>query len=202
MNKHNKYIINKNVKEILDLNEISFSISDIILQYRKANNLTQKDLAKKLKITQSTMSKIESGNFNFTFKQIYEMSKKLTNSSDMFKDILKDILKQLDAVDIVSENLNKDEASNLEVTIPWNDSCKLEKLRKSISPNALLNYLIHDYNKLYEEFKVVDHECTRLEEKELKLIDENNHLNDLLSALETYYDITQEDLENSIKLDK
>lgn len=202
MNKHNKYIINKNVKEILDLNEISFSISDIILQYRKANNLTQKDLAKKLKITQSTMSKIESGNFNFTFKQIYEMSKKLTNSSDMFKDILKDILKQLDAVDIVSENLNKDEASNLEVTIPWNDSCKLEKLRKSISPNALLNYLIHDYNKLYEEFKAVDHECTRLEEKELKLIDENNHLNDLLSALETYYDITQEDLENSIKLDK
>lgn len=202
MNKHNKYIINKNVKEILDLNEISFSISDIILQYRKANNLTQKDLAKKLKITQSTMSKIESGNFNFTFKQIYEMSKKLTNSSDMFKDILKDILKQLDAVDIVSENLNKDEASNLEVTIPWNDSCKLEKLRKSISPNALLNYLIHDYNKLNEEFKAVDHECTRLEEKELKLIDENNHLNDLLSALETYYDITQEDLENSIKFDK
>ena len=202
MNKHNKYIINKNVKEILDLNEISFSISDIILQYRKANNLTQKDLAKKLKITQSTMSKIESGNFNFTFKQIYEMSKKLTNSSDMFKDILKDILKQLDAVDIVSENLNKDEASNLEVTIPWNDSCKLEKLRKSISPNALFKYLVRDYNKLYEEFKAVDHECTRLEEKELKLIDENNHLNDLLSALETYYDITQEDLENSIKLDK
>lgn len=202
MNKHNKYIINKNVKEILDLNEISFSISDIILQYRKANNLTQKDLAKKLKITQSTMSKIESGNFNFTFKQIYEMSKKLTNSSDMFKDILKDILKQLDAVDIVSENLNKDEVSNLEVTIPWNDSCKLEELRKSISPNALFKYLVRDYNKLYEEFKAVDHECTRLEEKELKLIDENNHLNDLLSALETYYDITQEDLENSIKLDK
>lgn len=202
MNKHNKYIINKNVKEILDLNEISFSISDIILQYRKANNLTQKDLAKKLKITQSAMSKIENGSFNFTFKQIYVMSKKLTNSSDMFKDILKDILKQLDAVDIVSENLNKDEIGNLEVTIPWNDSYKLEKLRKSISPNALLNYLIHDYNKLYEEFKAVDHECTRLEEKELNLIDENNHLNDLLSALETYYDITQEDLENSIKLDK
>ncbi len=202
MNKHNKYIINKNVKEILDLNEISFSISDIILQYRKANNLTQKDLAKKLKITQSAMSKIESGNFNFTFKQIYEMSKKLTNSSDMFKDILKDILKQLDAVDIVSENLNKDEVGNLEVTIPWNDSCKLEELRKSISPNALFKYLVRDYNKLYEEFKAVDHECTRLEEKELKLIDENNHLNDLLSALETYYDITQEDLENSIKLDK
>lgn len=96
----------------------------------------------------------------------------------------------------------KDEASNLEVTIPWNDKYKLGKLRKSISPNTLLKYLVHDYNKLYEEFKAVDHECTRLEEKELKLIDENNHLNDLLSALETYYNITQEDLENSIKLDK
>lgn len=40
-----------------------------------------------------------------------------------------------------------------------------------------------------------------VEERDLKLIDENNHLNDLLNALETYYNITQEDLENSIKLD-
>lgn len=89
-----------------------------------------------------------------------------------------------------------------EITIPWNDSYKLGELRKSMNSNTLLKYLVHDYNKLYEEFKAVDHECTRLEEKELKLIDENNHLKDLLSALETYYDITQEDLENSIKLDK
>ena len=125
----------------------------------------------------------------------------LADAKNIEKDKIIDLM--LDAFsELLTFDNNKDEVGNLEVTIPWNDSCKLEELRKSISPNALFKYLVRDYNKLYEEFKAVDHECTRLEEKELKLIDENNHLNDLLSALETYYDITQEDLENSIKLDK
>ena len=37
------------------------------------------------------ISKLERGDYNPTFKQIYNMSRKLTNSSDLFVDILKNI---------------------------------------------------------------------------------------------------------------
>ena len=65
-----------------------------------------------------------------------------------------------------------------------------------------IEHLLSDYKKLQEEFKQVDHECERLEEKEIRLIKENEYYKDLINALETYYEITREDLEECIKNDK
>lgn len=50
--------------------------------------------------------------------------------------------------------------------------------------------------------KEIDKECSRLEEKEVKLINENEHYKDLICALETYYNITEEDLEECMKNDR
>lgn len=36
-----------------------------------------------------------------------------------------------------------------------------------------IEHLLSDYKELQEEFKQVDHECERLEEKEVRLIEEN-----------------------------
>ena len=76
---------------IIELEEVLFAISEKVINYRKENNLTQKQLADKLKVNQTMISKLEIGDYNPTFKQIYNMSRKLTNSSDLFLDILKNI---------------------------------------------------------------------------------------------------------------
>ncbi len=91
--------ISPQVVETLELNEIYYSISKIIIEYRKENNLTQKQLAQKLGVNQTMISKIESGKYNPTFKLIYTISRKLTETTNMFKDTLREILKYLDEVD-------------------------------------------------------------------------------------------------------
>lgn len=65
-----------------------------------------------------------------------------------------------------------------------------------------LERILNELEILQKEFKIVDHECSRLEKKELELENENEHYKDLIDALETYYSITEEDLENCIKKDK
>ncbi|MEQ2130139.1 helix-turn-helix transcriptional regulator [Caldanaerobacter subterraneus KAk] len=48
-----------------------------IFEFRIKNNLTQKQLAEKLGITQSMVSKLESGQYNPTVEQLWRISKKL-----------------------------------------------------------------------------------------------------------------------------
>lgn len=79
------------IDSIIEYEEVLFAISESIIKYRKENNLTQKDLAKILNKNQTMISKLESGDYNPTFKQIYNLSWKLTNSSDLFMEILKNI---------------------------------------------------------------------------------------------------------------
>lgn len=62
--------------------------------------------------------------------------------------------------------------------------------------------ILNELERLQKEFKAVDHECSRLEQKEIELEKENEHYKDLMYALETYYDITEEDLEKCIKEDR
>lgn len=46
-----------------------------------------------------------------------------------------------------------------------------------------LEHIISDYKKLQEEFKDVDHECSRLEQKELRLEKENQKLKQDISHM-------------------
>lgn len=72
-----------------------------------------------------------------------------------------------------------------------------------------IEHILSDYKRVLKENeeltisnKEIDKECSRLEKKEVELINENEHYKDLIYALETYYDITEEDLEKCMKNDR
>lgn len=72
-----------------------------------------------------------------------------------------------------------------------------------------IEHILSDYKRVLKENeeltisnKEIDKECSRLEKKEIELINENEHYKDLIYALKTYYDITEEDLEKCMKNDK
>ena len=55
---------------------------------------------------------------------------------------------------------------------------------ESIDPDFFFNLtdnILSDYKRLQEEFKQVDHECERLEEKEVRLIKENEQLKEYIA---------------------
>ncbi|MCL0028125.1 helix-turn-helix transcriptional regulator [Peptococcaceae bacterium] len=64
-------------KEYFELDDILIDISLKIINYRINNNLTQKQLAEKLGISQTMVSKLESGEYNPTIGQLWKISKKL-----------------------------------------------------------------------------------------------------------------------------
>ena len=68
--------------------------------------------------------------------------------------------------------------------------------------NEAIENILNELERLQKEFEAVDNECSRLEQKEIILESENEHYKDLIYALETYYDIKEEDLENCIKEDR
>lgn len=72
-----------------------------------------------------------------------------------------------------------------------------------------IEHILSDYKRVLKENeeltisnKEIDKECSRLEKKEIELINENEHYKDLIYALKTYYDITEEDLEKCMKNDR
>ena len=79
------------IDAIIEYEEVMYAISEYIINYRKKHNLTQKQLAEKINKKQSMISKLESGEYNPSFKEIYNLSRMLENSSDIFIDILKSI---------------------------------------------------------------------------------------------------------------
>lgn len=83
------------IDEVLQYEQILLSISKAIINYRKENNVTQKELAEILNVNQVMISKLERGNYNPTIKLLYSLSRQLTKSSDLFIDILKDIITSL-----------------------------------------------------------------------------------------------------------
>lgn len=83
------------LKSMLDYEDVLLTISKEIVSYRKENNLTQKEMAKKVGVNQVMISKLENGTFNPTFLYIFNISQKLTKSSKMFLNILKKIILKL-----------------------------------------------------------------------------------------------------------
>lgn len=79
---------------------------------------------------------------------------------------------------------------------------ELLEVKVSTSAHNRILELEKENEELTISNKEIDKECSRLEEKEVKLINENEHYKDLIYALKTYYDITGEDLEKCIKNDR
>jgi uncharacterized membrane-anchored protein len=79
---------------------------------------------------------------------------------------------------------------------------ELLEVKVSASAHNRILELEKENEELTISNKEIDKECSRLEEKEVKLISENEHYKDLIHALETYYDITEKDLEECMKNDR
>lgn len=84
-----------NIDSVLEYEQILLCISRTIVRYREERGLTQKDLAKILDVNQAMISKLERGNYNPTIKLLYTISRKLTESSDLFINMLKDTITNL-----------------------------------------------------------------------------------------------------------
>ena len=80
-------LVDNDLKQLFELDDILVDISLKIINYRIDNNLSQKQLAKKLGISQSMVSKLESGEYNPTVEQLWKISKKLGWS---FKVVMED----------------------------------------------------------------------------------------------------------------
>lgn len=69
--------VDKETKQEFELSDILVDIACKIINYRLDNNMTQKDLANKLDITQAMVSKLESGKYNPSIEFLFKISKKL-----------------------------------------------------------------------------------------------------------------------------
>ncbi len=93
--------------------------------------------------------------------------------------------------------------NNFEDKLCENMQIKTDEVSKIIY-NILSDYkrVLKENEELTISNKEIDKECSRLEKKEIELINENEHYKDLIYALKTYYDITEEDLEKCMKNDR
>lgn len=96
--------IDEDTKQEFELSNILVDIACKIINYRLDNNMTQKDLAKKLDITQAMVSKLESGEYNPSIEFLFNISKKLGWKFELtFEDKHKDgkIQYNLDKIGLV-----------------------------------------------------------------------------------------------------
>ena len=104
--------------------------------------------------------------------------------------------------DSIEEDIEllQDETSSLGLFF----KCKGSEKYKIALEHILLDYkrVLKENEELKISNKEIEKECSRLEKKEVKLINENEYYKDLIYALKTYYDITEEDLEKCMKNDR
>lgn len=70
-------LADEKTQEEFELDDILSEISLTLIKYRLKNNFTQKNLADKLELSQSMISKLESGDYNPSISQLWKISKKL-----------------------------------------------------------------------------------------------------------------------------
>lgn len=63
--------------------DINYDISELLVNYRIEHNMTQKQLAKVLDVSQVMISKYENGNYNFTLMKICEICEALGYKPDV-----------------------------------------------------------------------------------------------------------------------
>ncbi|WP_051350649.1 helix-turn-helix transcriptional regulator [Caloramator sp. ALD01] len=94
-------------KDYFELDDILYNVSMKIFDYRTSNGLTQKQLAEKLGIKQSMVSKLESGEYNPTIEQLWKISKKLGWKFNVIFEESNSIEANVwDEVDIQNEDLD------------------------------------------------------------------------------------------------
>ena len=63
--------------------DINYNISKFLVDYRVNNQMTQKQMAKKLNVSQVMISKYENGEYNFTLKKLCEICEILNANLEM-----------------------------------------------------------------------------------------------------------------------
>jgi len=69
--------VDEQTKKEFELSDILVDIACKIINYRLDNNMTQKELAKKMDISQAMVSKLESGEYNPTIGFLFKIAKRL-----------------------------------------------------------------------------------------------------------------------------
>lgn len=84
-------IFEEPIKERFELYDIYYYLSTKVYDFRIEKGWSQKKLAEFLGVTQAMVSKLESGEYNYTIEQLWKISKKLgwklnINIEDVAKD--------------------------------------------------------------------------------------------------------------------
>jgi len=140
-------------------------------------------------------------------EEIIELSKEEIDAKDENITAILDIEDLISLAYILSDYkrvLKENEILKEEKEQAWEEWNNLEQ--GSYETEQKLKQQIKKLQEENEELKIsnkeIDKECSRLEKKEVELINENEHYEDLIYALKTYYDITEEDLEKCMKNDR
>lgn len=143
---------------------------------------------------------------NVTFRE--KQNNALNHILSDYKRVLKEneIYKKNSEI-MSKENLSTAEQLKVEIKENFRLKNQLENNRKKYQETYKdVREELKELKKENEELKIsnkeIDKECSRLEKKEDELINENEHYKDLIYALETYYEITEEDLEKCMKNDR
>ena len=152
--------------------------------------------------------KEENGWHGYYNKEIVELARMLEHILSEYKRVLKEneIYKKNSEI-MSKENLSTAEQLKVEIKENFRLKNQLENNRKEYQETYKdvreeLRELKKENEELTISNKEIDKECSRLEKKEVELINENEHYKDLIYALETYYDITEKDLEECMKNDR
>ena len=106
--------VDEETKEEFELSNILVDIACKIFNFRLDNNMTQKDLANKLEITQAMVSKLESGEYNPSIEFLFKISKKLGWKFELtFEEKYTDIIIQYNMED-ERQILNEADVKNIE----------------------------------------------------------------------------------------
>ena len=96
---------------------IQAEIAKELVSYRKNNNLTQIELAKRVNVNQSMIAKLERGDYNPSIKFLFDLSLKLDDNYDFFIKVISKIKKI-----IVKENISR---------FSYDDNYEISKLKVS-----------------------------------------------------------------------
>lgn len=181
-----------NYYSVWDLKCIEILLSDY-KRVLKENEIYKKnsEIMSKENLSTAEQLKVE-------IKENFRLKNQLENNRKEYQETYKDIREELGELKKENEELNN-RCRNL-------DKEAQAYLEELAGDNTLTRRTIKQLQEENEELtisnKEIDKECSRLEKKEVELINENEHYTDLIYALKTYYDITEEDLEKCMKNDR